>query len=151
MSSISRVSNWARRFNEFQNVARPWRSPVPRNLAGGTSDLRFAYTPIMKLYFVMALASTALLAQNSPQTPGAKLEFEVASIRAAAPLLPQQVVNVGLHLDGSQARIVAFTLKDFIAMAYRVKAYQISGPDSISDRFDLNAKLPADRKSTRLN
>jgi uncharacterized protein (TIGR03435 family) len=94
----------------------------------------------MRKLLLAALASSAIWAQS----PAAKLEFEVASVRPAPPISPQQVVNLGLHLDGSQARIAAFTFKDYVAMAYRVKVYQISGPDWISsDRFDLNAKLPA--------
>jgi uncharacterized protein (TIGR03435 family) len=100
----------------------------------------------MKKVFALILASVALLAQG----PAPKLEFEVASVRPAPPLLPQAGVTIGLHLDGSQARIVSFTLKDYIAMAYRVKAYQISGPDWLSNRFDLSAKLPAGSNSDQI-
>jgi len=47
-------------------------------------------------------------------------------------------------MDGSQAHIAKFTLKEYIAMAYKVRSPQVSGPEWIStDRFDLNAKLPA--------
>lgn len=47
-------------------------------------------------------------------------------------------------MDGSHARIAAFAVRDFVAMAYRVKQYQVSGPDWIStERFDINATLPA--------
>jgi len=60
-------------------------------------------------------------------------------------------VDVGLRLDGSQAHIVSLTLRDYVAMAYRVKAYQVTGPDWIaSDRFDLNAKLPAGSSSDQI-
>lgn len=102
----------------------------------------------LRVVFVfMALASTAVWAQ----TPAAKLEFEVASVRPAPPLSPQGIANIGLHLDGSQARIISFSLKDYIAMAYRVKAYQISAPDwAASDRFDLTAKLPAGSAPDRI-
>ena len=93
----------------------------------------------MQKLFVAALFSTAMWAQN----PAVKVEFEVASIRSVPPLQRDQMVNIGLHLDGAQAHIVSFALKDYIAMAYRVKAYQVSGPDWLSERFDLNAKLPA--------
>jgi uncharacterized protein (TIGR03435 family) len=103
----------------------------------------------MKMFLLLALGPAALWAQSSEKAP-AKLEFDVASVRPSAPLLPEQGVSVGLHLDGSQARIAAFTLKDYIAMAYRVKAYQISGPDWLSDRFDLNAKLPAGSSSDQI-
>jgi uncharacterized protein (TIGR03435 family) len=46
-------------------------------------------------------------------------------------------------VDGSQFRTSFLTLKDYIGMAYRLKLYQISGPDWIgSDRFDVAATLP---------
>jgi uncharacterized protein (TIGR03435 family) len=73
----------------------------------------------------------------------AKLEFEVASVRPSSREVRDGVV-LGLRMDGAQARIGALTLRDYIAMAYRVKAYQVVGPDWISsERFDVNAKLPA--------
>jgi uncharacterized protein (TIGR03435 family) len=60
-------------------------------------------------------------------------------------------VDVGFHLDGSQVHIVSFALRDYIAMAYRVKPYQVTGPDRVgSDRFDLNAKLPPGSKSDQI-
>ncbi len=74
------------------------------------------------------------------QTPR---EFEVASVRPSAST-GQERVAVGLHMDGSHARIATFAVRDLIAMAYRVKNYQVSGPDWIStERFDINATLPA--------
>jgi uncharacterized protein (TIGR03435 family) len=98
----------------------------------------------MKRFLFAVLGAAALWAQSSEKNQAAKLEFEVASIRPAPPLATDQVANIGLHLDGSQARIVSFAFRDYVAMAYRVKADQISGPDWIgTDRFDLNAKLPA--------
>jgi uncharacterized protein (TIGR03435 family) len=43
------------------------------------------------------------------------------------------------------------TLKDYIGMAYRVKVYQISGPDWISsDRFDISATLPGGVPTTQI-
>jgi uncharacterized protein (TIGR03435 family) len=82
------------------------------------------------------------------QAPAPKLEFEVASIRPSAPQADQNRVAAGLHLDGSQARIAAFTLKDYLSMAYKVRRNQINAPDwAGTDRFDINAKLPAGSKS----
>jgi len=41
-------------------------------------------------------------------------------------------------------RIVALPMRDYIARAYRMKLYQVTGPDWLtSARFDVNAKLPA--------
>jgi uncharacterized protein (TIGR03435 family) len=67
--------------------------------------------------------------------------FEVASIRP----VPVQVSNVsiGLLVDGSQARFTYLSLKDYISRAYRLKAFQIVGPDWLaSEKFDIAAKLP---------
>ncbi len=71
-------------------------------------------------------------------------------MRSVPPLQRDQVANIGLHLDGAQAHIISFGLRDYIAMAYRVKAYQISGPDWLSERFDLSAKLPAGATSDQI-
>src|SRR5689334_892745 len=102
-------------------------------------------TPLL-LAFGLALGSMALWGQS----PAAKPEFEVASVRPSA-ASGQDRVSLGLHLDGSQARIVSFSLKDYAAMAYRMRGYQIAGPDWIgTDRFDLNAKLPAGISSDKI-
>jgi len=83
--------------------------------------------------------SAAAWAQDSP----ARLEFEVASVRASPAGRPENV-SIGLHMDGSQARIAYLDMRDYIAMAYRVRPYQVTGPDWMtSERYDLNAKLPA--------
>jgi uncharacterized protein (TIGR03435 family) len=43
------------------------------------------------------------------------------------------------------------TLKYYIATAYRVKQYQVSGPDWISsDRFDISATIPAGVSTTQM-
>lgn len=100
----------------------------------------------MKAPLLIALGSITLWGQS----PTAKLEFEVASVRPSTPS-GQDRVSLGLHLDGSQARIASFTLKDYAAMAYRMRGYQISGPDWIgTDRFDLYAKLPAGATSNQI-
>src|SRR5689334_4403222 len=102
-------------------------------------------TPLL-VAFGCILGSIALWAQS----PAAKLEFEVASVRPSTPS-GQDRVSLGLHLDGSQARIVSFSLRDYAAMAYRMRGYQIAGPDWIgTDRFDLNAKLPAGATSNQI-
>ena len=70
------------------------------------------------------------------------LEFEVASVRLSQPSGPNRV-DAGLRMDGSQAHFGSLTLKDYIAMAYRVTAGRVSGPAWLaSQRFDISAKLP---------
>src|SRR5207244_3284072 len=69
-------------------------------------------------------------------------EFEVASIRPAGEQ-PANQAAVGIHIDGSQVRIAYLSLKDYIAIAYRLRINQIVSPDWISTaRFDIAGKLP---------
>lgn len=56
---------------------------------------------------------------------------------------PTDRVDIGLHLNGAQVRINTFPMREYIARAYRVKPYQVTGPDwIISEKYDVNAKLP---------
>jgi uncharacterized protein (TIGR03435 family) len=83
----------------------------------------------------LILASALFAAESKP-------EFEVASIRPSAPLVPGEL-GIGLHIDGAQVRCKYFSLSDYLGIAYKLKNYQIAGPDWIkSERFDINGKLP---------
>jgi uncharacterized protein (TIGR03435 family) len=67
-------------------------------------------------------------------------EFEVASIRPSSEQTAS--VDVGVHISGSQVRITGMSLKDYIRIACRVSASQVTGPDWIAqERFDVAAKL----------
>jgi uncharacterized protein (TIGR03435 family) len=71
------------------------------------------------------------------------MEFEVASIKPSAATPLAGGIHVGLQLDGAQFHCSYFSLKDYIGVAYKLKHYQIVGPDWIaSERFDIHAKLP---------
>jgi uncharacterized protein (TIGR03435 family) len=73
----------------------------------------------------------------------AKSEFEVASVHPTPPS-QEHGMSLSLKLDASQVRVIALPLRDIIATAYRVKPYQISGPDWIATTpFDVSAKMPA--------
>src|SRR5215470_1088047 len=92
---------------------------------------------IAKIGLGIVFGAAALFGQDA-----ARLAFEVASIRHSGGA-PAQGVAVGVRIDGSQFRTTYLTFKDYIGMAYRLKLYQISGPDWIgSDRFDVAATLP---------
>jgi uncharacterized protein (TIGR03435 family) len=81
------------------------------------------------------------------QAPAQKVEFEVATIKKSPPPGTENAVTAGIKMDGSQVRIGQLTTRDYIAMAYRVKPYQINGPDWMTtERFDIAAKLPAGAK-----
>ena len=84
------------------------------------------------------LVSGLAFAQTGPPHP----QFEVASIRTSAPFNGYSV-NLGLHIDGAQARFTFFSLKDYVRIAYRVKDYQVEAPEWMtSAHFDISAKLP---------
>jgi uncharacterized protein (TIGR03435 family) len=73
----------------------------------------------------------------------AKLEFEVASVHPTPPS-QEHGMSLSLKLDASQVRVIALPLRDIMAAAYRVKPYQISGPEWITTTpFDISAKMPS--------
>ena len=85
------------------------------------------------------LVSLPALSQTAPPRP----EFEVASIRPSGPQ-PPSTLGIGLHIDGAQVTFNYLALRDYIAMAYDLKNYQISGPDWLATtRFDIAGKVPA--------
>jgi uncharacterized protein (TIGR03435 family) len=52
-------------------------------------------------------------------------------------------MHVGMKIDAARVDIGSLSLADLIRIAYRVKSYQVSGPDWMaSERFDVLAKLP---------
>ena len=99
---------------------------------------------------VLSVTAVAIAAAQTPAPPA----FEVASIRTAAnsESIQQGKVAVGVHIDGAQVHVVAFSLKDYLGIAYGMRLTQISGPDWIgSDRFDISATIPAGAKTSQIN
>ena len=93
----------------------------------------------------MTLRAMAGLAVMTAGLFGQTLEFEVASIRPSAPIIQNAntQVSAGVHIDGRQFRASTLTMRDYLAMAYNVRSYQIEAPDWVkSERFDINAKMP---------
>ncbi|TMQ00062.1 MAG: TIGR03435 family protein [Verrucomicrobia bacterium] len=96
----------------------------------------------MKLHYgVLAGALTLLPVSSQAQS---KVEFEVASIRPfSINTQGNESVTLGARIDRAQVRITGLTMRDLLAMAYRIKLYQLSGPEWIAtERYDINAKLP---------
>lgn len=82
--------------------------------------------------------SAALFGQAAPP----RLEFEVASVKPSPPMDGPRL-DLGVHVDGAQYRANFFSLRDYIRIAYKVKPYQVIGPDWIgSERFDISATIP---------
>ncbi len=59
-------------------------------------------------------------------------------------LSPADAAKIGVHIDGARVSLTKLSLNDCLVAAYKVKLHQISGPEWMaSERFDINAKLPA--------
>ena len=92
----------------------------------------------------LAWAAAVAPAQTKPT-------FEVASVKPtaldmaklAAGFQNGEMPRVGPRVDGARAEYIFMALKDLISLAYKVKAYQIAGPNWLAtQRFDIIAKLP---------
>jgi len=98
--------------------------------------------------FAVQTAQPASASQSSAARP----TFDVATVRPSAPLdmvkLQAQMQagkmpSFGPHVTASRAEYNYMSLKDLITVAYKVKVYQITGPDWLSvQRFDIAATLP---------
>jgi len=101
----------------------------------------------MKIGVFLALAVCAFSQSGRPS-------FEVASVKPAeidpAKLLAGQQ-RIGASIDAARVDLRSLTLTDLIRTAYRVKMYQISGPEWMNTlRFDVVAKLPEGAKRAEI-
>jgi len=86
-----------------------------------------------------ALSCWAMRGQDAPAKP----EFEAVSIKPAQQE-PMGRVRIGMNADAGMLRYTNVSLNNIICAAYRVKEYQVQGPDWLnSARFEIEAKLPA--------
>jgi uncharacterized protein (TIGR03435 family) len=85
-----------------------------------------------------------------------RLEFEVASVKPAAPQAGGRVL-IGRQggpgtPDPTRITYTNTALKQFIAVAYNLKPYQLTGPDWLdTERFDIVAKVPAGATKEQAN
>jgi uncharacterized protein (TIGR03435 family) len=83
------------------------------------------------------------------QAPVSAPSFEVASIKPAPPItaIAAQIqagkMHVGMSVDGARVDIGFMSVGDLLTLAFKVKPYQITGPDSMrQDRWDILARIP---------
>jgi uncharacterized protein (TIGR03435 family) len=106
--------------------------------------------PSSRIIAGFAFAAFAALCQTPP-----KPQFEVATVKPASTPNPMDLkagrLRIGVNMDAQRAVINFTSLKDLIAIAYRVKRFQVEGPDWItSQRFDIQAKLPDGASSDQM-
>ena len=94
----------------------------------------------LRIVCAFALSCWAVWGQDTPPN---KPEFEAVSVKPAQPE-PMGRVRVGMNDDAGMLRSTNVSLQNIISAAYRVKDYQVQGPDWLSStRFEIEAKLPA--------
>jgi uncharacterized protein (TIGR03435 family) len=93
------------------------------------------HTQAIRLTLYIAAVASAAAAQ---------LEFEVASVKPAAPVTGHFQYHMTMTVDAARVDISSASLTDLVRTAYRVNSYQIAGPDWMAaQKFDVVAKLPA--------
>jgi uncharacterized protein (TIGR03435 family) len=96
----------------------------------------------------VSLCCGLLPAQTPAAAPApAALTFEVAAIKPAPPLDPMKIMqgkmHIGMTVNAARVDIGNLSLADLVRMAYKVKPYQVTGPDWMgAQRFDIQAKMP---------
>jgi uncharacterized protein (TIGR03435 family) len=88
----------------------------------------------------LLLAACAAVAQ----TGGGPPSFEVASVKPSAPITSKEgKERAGVTVSGARVEINFTSLAELVRIAYRVKSYQVVGPDrTVSEHFDVLAKMP---------
>jgi len=100
-------------------------------------------------HFALTMSVLALTAATGRAQP-AHPEFEVASVRPTPPS-EQHGLSLGFRMDAAGLHIGSLTFREIVAAAYRVKTYQVRGPDwTETERFDINATLPPGAKADQI-
>jgi uncharacterized protein (TIGR03435 family) len=101
------------------------------------------------------LVGAANVRAQSPAPSAAPVAFEVASIKPSGDIMASMTAgkmpHVGLKVDDQRVDIGYFTLAQLITYAYKLKPYQVTGPDWMkSAHWDIEAKLPDGAKKDQV-
>ena len=107
-------------------------------------------SPTLRVFLLVCVAwcvaCSAAFAQSTPN----KLEFEVASIKPSAPQ-PMGRIMIQMGTDAGMLRYTNVAMKDIVRVAYKIKDFQVDGPDWLgSERYDIVAKLPDGAKEDQV-
>jgi uncharacterized protein (TIGR03435 family) len=90
--------------------------------------------------YLLALGAV-LTGVASGQGHPERAAFEVATVKPSDPN-PTSAMWIGMDANAGMVRYTNITLRDCIRAAYRVRDFQIEGPDWIRDaRYEITAKL----------
>jgi uncharacterized protein (TIGR03435 family) len=116
--------------------------------------------------YVVCTAIALICTNSRAQTPPARPQFEVASVRPAANgdtggrgfTMMREIMRSSRPPgmipmdDPGRVRLQNWALLDLVAAAYRVRATQVSGPAWLSDQsFDIEAKVSDGTPKEELN
>jgi uncharacterized protein (TIGR03435 family) len=101
----------------------------------------------LRFWLLNACAAGAYASAAFSQTP-APPAFEVATVKISPPLdfgaMMAGKARIGVKMDAGRIDIGSTSLRDVILAAYRLKEFQLSGPDWMKTvSVDILAKLPA--------
>jgi uncharacterized protein (TIGR03435 family) len=104
-------------------------------------------TMINKLLLRISLSLLLATSAAYAQAPAAPLAFEVATVKPSAPLdmaaMRAGTAHVGAKIDAARVDIGTTSLFRLICIAYRLKPYQVTGPDWLkTTMYDIQAKIP---------
>jgi uncharacterized protein (TIGR03435 family) len=119
---------------------------LPHGFAHYYIEMRF----FLNCALAVALAATAH-AQTPAQVSGTALAFDVASVKPSQQITPAMIqsgkIHVGMKIDAARVDIGYWTVAQIICEAYKLKAYQVTGPDWLkslqAQHFDVVATMPA--------
>ena len=102
----------------------------------------------MKPWLVFVSLAVCSVAAGQPASE--RLSFEVVSVKPAEPQ-PMNQIRVMNSSDPGMVRYRGYSLRLLIQLAYRVKEFQVQGPEWLdSTRFDVEGKLPAGVSSDKV-
>jgi len=101
----------------------------------------------------LAIAGLLLVTGGASAQTTPKLTFEVASVKPAAPVDMMKMAaamqageapKIGMRVNPGRVEFLYVDLKTLVSIAYKLKPYQVSGPDWMANqRFDIVATFPA--------
>jgi uncharacterized protein (TIGR03435 family) len=106
----------------------------------------------MKHHFGLTIGAGLLCFAGAALPQTGPRAFEVATVRPSAPLdmaklqaaaLQGQMPRLGMIVNPGRVEFLYVDLKTLISIAYKLKPYQVAGPDWMAtQRFDIVAKFP---------
>ena len=96
----------------------------------------------------ISCVSTSLLFVTAAAFAQSPVTFEVASVKKTEPLSVNSIMggkmNLGMVIDNAQVSIKSMSIAEMMRFAYKVKPYQITGPEWLTaERYTVTAKMPA--------